>query len=108
MLTALERRVELRVEPYFEQGGDYLARLPRVLKDSDRNFEVRSAAFLSRYVGVLRFYVGEDWACDFVLDTTDVRRDRQQSPGLLLIVPADLAAWQLEHRQEDRGTPLAS
>ena len=94
-ITAIERRAELRVEPYFEQGGDYLARLPRVLKDPDRNFEVRSAAFLSRYVGVIRFYVGEDWVCDFVLDTTDVRRDRQRSPGLLLIIPADLAAWHL-------------
>lgn len=94
-LTAIERRAELRVEPYFEQGGDYLARLARVLKDTDRNVEIRSAAFLSRYVGVLRFYVGEEWTCDFVLDTTDVRRDPQQSSGLLLIVPADLAPWQL-------------
>ena len=79
-----------------------------MLKDPDRNFEIRSAAFLSRYVGVLRFYVGDELTCDFVLDTTDVRRDRQQSSGLLLIVPADLAPWQLvaERLQIEFGAEL--
>lgn len=94
MLTPIERREELRVEPYFERGGDYLGRLHGVLEDRDRNVAIRGAAFLSRYVGVLRFYVGDTWACDFVLDTTDVRRDRHRSPALLLVIPAALAAWE--------------
>lgn len=81
---AASRRDELRFEPFFALGGTYLAQLGDVLDDVARLTQIRREALLSRYVGVLRFFLGEEWMLDLVLDTTDVARSKDESSPVLL------------------------
>lgn len=89
-----ERRDELRIEPMFALGGDYLARMGQALSDPSRVARARRTALLSRYVGVLRFFVGDAWLLDVVLDTTDVKRDGHDNAPVLLLASADPALSQ--------------
>lgn len=82
-------RDELRVEPRFMLGGDYLATLGEVLRDPVRLAKIRRAAMLSRYVGLIRFSITDGWLCDLVVDTTDVRRDGAGAAPILVAVGRD-------------------
>ena len=73
----------LRATP-LRSGGTYLTQLGDVLDDVARLTQVRREALLSRYVGVLRFYLGDESMLDVVLDTTDVARRRDESSPVLL------------------------
>ncbi|MDQ3031385.1 MAG: hypothetical protein M3Y87_03140 [Myxococcota bacterium] len=87
--VAGRRRDSVRVEPFFALGGEYLANVGDVLRDSERLAELRRTALLSRYVGVLRFSLESDWFMDLVIDTTDVKRNRDDATPLLLATGAD-------------------
>lgn len=77
----------LYVEPRFALGGDYLAELHAKPIDSRRKVAFMTTALLSRYVGILSWFVGEHWICDVVYDTTDLRRDLLTGPPILGIIP---------------------
>jgi hypothetical protein len=87
--TAPADREALRWEPYITLGGTYLATIGDVLRDPDRATTLRSTCHLSRYVGVARFFVGDAWLCDLVMDTTDVKRSLGESAPLLAAVTCD-------------------
>lgn len=82
------RRDALRVEAFFALGGHYLRHLGDVLRGADRLTSLRRRAFLSRYVGVLRFGLDDGWFLDLVLDTTDVMRGRSEATPLVLATAA--------------------
>ena len=78
-------RHQLRVEPFYALGGSYLTRLGEVLKDPQRLAQCRRRAFLSRYVGVIRFFLADVWFFDIVVDTTDAQNQADGTPVLLMV-----------------------
>ena len=95
---------ELYVEPRFWLGGDYLAELYNRPIAPERIIELATTMLLSRYVGILSWWRGDDWICDVVYDTTDVRRDMRSAPPILGIIPRD-EGW-LESIERLRGATL--
>lgn len=95
------------VEPRFCLGGDYLAGLQESPLETRRLVALSTRLVLSRYVGVLRWYVGEDWICHIVYDTTDLRRDSRAHPPILALIPKD-SMWieRLETMRDIRFGPL--
>lgn len=82
----------LYLEPQFYLGGDYLTEVQGHGLGIDRSITISTRLVLSRYVGVLHWYVGDRWAGDAVYDTTDLRRDSKTRPPLLALIPKD-PAW---------------
>lgn len=93
-------RDRLRLEVFYALGGDYLRHVGDVLRDAGRLTGLRRTAFLSRYVGVLRFHVDDDWLLDLVLDTTDVMRGRSEATPLVLATAANESALASLHALE--------
>ncbi len=85
---AAARRHALRVEVSYALGGQYLRDVGEVLRDPTRLTNLRRQAFLSRYVGVLRFSLDDEWFLDLVMDTTDVMRGRSEATPLILATAA--------------------
>lgn len=92
-------RDQLRVDLFFMLGGRYLKE--RYLSGADpvRTRQFVQTAVLSRYVGVVRFLIGNEWFVDAICDSTDIERDRPRWAALLAMVanspnhvPA-LASW---------------
>lgn len=48
-----------------------------------------STLLLPRYIGVIRYSVGEDWFIDVLCDTTDIPRTPPEWAPALAFVPAD-------------------
>lgn len=96
----------LHVEPRFVLGGEYLRELQGKELDIERVVAISTQAVLSRYVGVLSWYVEDEWICDALYDTTDLRRDSKTHPPLIAIVPKD-PAWidSLENMRDARFGP---
>ncbi len=92
LAKTLEHEDGLHVEPRFALGGDYLAELHSKPIDAERKIAFVTTTLLSRYVGILSWFVGEEWICDVVHDTTDLRRDPLSEPPILGIIPR-YAAW---------------
>jgi hypothetical protein len=77
----------LYVEPRFMLGGEFLHLLHKRPIDRDRIVEICTTLMLSRYVGVLSWFRGDEWLIDAVYDTTDLRRGDVSRPPLLALVP---------------------
>lgn len=94
------------MEPQFFLGGDYVRDLQGRPIGTDRAVQISTALPLSRYVGVLSWFIGDDWICDAVYDTTDLRRDSRTRPPLIALVPKS-PAWieSLENMRAARFGP---
>jgi hypothetical protein len=82
-IVAADEAVNLNVEFQYERGGDYLANL------AGRTVAASSASFLrqvslSRWCGIVRWYFGDSQIAEFVYDTTDIVRLREEKGGTLL------------------------
>jgi hypothetical protein len=89
-----ERRDALRVDLRFALAGRYLRHLASRQMDRDRLYQFISNASFSRYIGIIRFSVSNEWLADVVVDTTDIRR-YDDIPSVLAAVP---------RREEDTAT----
>jgi len=89
-LVAVDLRPTIVMDARFELSGAYLRRTMSYDTDPRRIRQLCCNAVLSRYVGVVSFFVGDDeWYCDFVYDTTDLRRSRNGTvPSPLLAILA--------------------
>jgi len=77
----------LYVDPQFLLGGDYLRSLHGKPMDLERIVAICTTLTLSRYVGVISWFRGDEWLVDAVYDTTDLRRGDSSRPPLLALVP---------------------
>lgn len=94
-LAGQDRREALRLRFWFVQGGTYLsALLSKGTLEGKRASRFLSVALLPRYIGVIEAWVGTDWICDILLDSTDIRRRSPSPPPLIAVVP----------REPDNGT----
>jgi hypothetical protein len=74
MLVGAERATGLTVEGWFSQNGTYLSDLYELNTDPKRVETFVQQARLSRYVGVLRWFLDGEALADVVCDTTDIHR----------------------------------
>lgn len=88
-LRLLSGEDDLYVEPRFLLEGQYLRELEARRIEGARYVRVATTLLMSRYVGVLSWFVGDDWICDALYDTTDVRRDTKTRPPILALIPKD-------------------
>ena len=88
-ITLLSGSENLYVEPSFHLGGDFLQLLHDRPIDNERLVRISTQILLSRYVANLSWFDGEQWICDVVYDTTDLRRDGRSHPPVLGIFPGD-------------------
>lgn len=65
----------LAVELFFQRSGDYLTELYRLPADAQRLSSFQRRVALSRYVGVSRWYQGNELVLDAIWDTTDTLRE---------------------------------
>lgn len=87
-LLARERREEIRFELRFVLGGAYLAEISTLgIQDTARVQEFVTQTALPRYVGVVRYFVGDGAIGDVVCDTTDIYRDSSKYSSILALVP---------------------
>jgi hypothetical protein len=82
-----ERAAECRVETYFRLNGDYLSELYGLEIDAARLARFVKAARFSRYVGVIRYLVGDALIADLVVDTTDIARAHPSGAEILAVLP---------------------
>jgi hypothetical protein len=83
-----ERRDQLLLETCFSLGGSYLSSLYEGGLTPARAAEIARTVLLSRYVGVLRFCVDDEWLLDAVCDATDIHRDQPAWGSVLALIPA--------------------
>lgn len=88
----LQTGEELGFELFFERSGTYMRKLHSLQPDSDRLFRFLSTAALSRYVGVVRWYVNGEPVLDSLWDTTDTMREETLGAEHLI----GLVAWRPE------------
>jgi hypothetical protein len=87
MLSAADRE-RLNAEVFFAQGGRYQGQLLALgLAEPARVERFLSEVALSRYVGVVRFQLGDAALVDIVCDTTDIRRDHPRRGPVLAVLP---------------------
>ena len=65
---------DLRANFRYERAGDYLGKLSGRVGDPGIAAEFVSQVSLSRWCGIIRWYLGEEKLLEFVYDTTDVVR----------------------------------
>lgn len=88
VLTDPAERAALNVEVFFMHGGRYQRRLlSSGLEDPARVEQFLSGTALSRYVGIVRFQIGDGALVDIVCDTTDIRRDYPRRAPVLVVFP---------------------
>lgn len=76
LIVGPERDEMVTVDGWFEQNGDYLTRLLRIGASRARVARFVRALHPSRYIGVLRWTVGDALLADVLCDATDIPRDR--------------------------------
>lgn len=77
----------LTTECFFSLGGKYLSEVVMQELDTDRRVRFVTHARLSRYVGVVRFYLDRRWFLDVVVDTTDIYRHAPHLGAILALLP---------------------
>lgn len=77
----------LYVEPRFDLGGNYVDAVYALPIATERKVAIVTSMLLSRYVGILSWFLGNEWICDIIYDTTDLRRDMSSAPPILGIIP---------------------
>lgn len=89
LLVGGPQQEKVRVEPFFALGGDYASELLRGLPiHADRRAALLQQLLLSRYVGVIRFFLSDSWVLDAICDPTDILRDPPAFAHLLAFIPA--------------------
>jgi hypothetical protein len=83
-LAGESNRDRLRVDLRYAHAGRYLEELFGLGIAANRAAQVATTAVLPRYVGVVRFSLGDHWLVDVISDTTDIKRDAP-APILLAI-----------------------
>lgn len=78
---------DLLVEPRFMLGGEYLHSLHSLPMETRRKVDICTKLVMSRYVGVLSWFLGGEWILDAVYDTTDLRRGDASRPPILALLP---------------------
>lgn len=95
-LVGAARKPSIRVEPFFSPGGDYCTEVLRFLPLTPaRVAAILQGLRLSRYVGVIRFYLQDDWILDALVDPTDILRDGPGFAALIACIPASDAQVEL-------------
>jgi hypothetical protein len=94
---------QLSVEPFFVLGGEYIRRLRSRPLARERVVRLCMSLTLSRYVGVISWFLAGEWIVDVVYDTTDLRRSDSSRPPALALIPRN-STWcpQLEKLRELR------
>lgn len=83
-----ERATELEVDLSFQLCGDYVRELYESgLPEVSPLIEFVTTVPLSRYVGIVRFFLGSEALVDVVCDTTDIDRSRPKFSGVLAFLP---------------------
>ena len=77
----------LYVDPRFMLGGEFLRSLHDRPMARDRIVTICTTLTLSRYVGVISWFHGDEWILDAAYDTTDLRRGDISRPPLLALLP---------------------
>jgi hypothetical protein len=79
---------QLQVELRFKLSGKYVGELLDLGAASPETIaEFAAGAALPRYVGIIRFLVGEEAIGDIVCDTTDIHRTHPRFGSILGLVP---------------------
>jgi hypothetical protein len=86
-IVGQEKRGQLLVDLRFCLAGDCLALLYNSDIPADRFANFARQAVLSRYVGLISFFVGDDLLAHVLCDSTDMRRNAPASAPLLSIIP---------------------
>lgn len=84
-----DRRDALVVDTFVALSGSYLAEALALPIATARKVALATTAVLSRYIGVVRFSVGDEWFCDVVYDGTEIRRDAPTAAPVLAVVTAE-------------------
>jgi hypothetical protein len=87
-IVGAELRDSLRVDLQFALSGDYQRELLRLgVDDPARVAKFVSTAALPRYVGRVRFFVGDAALGDVICDTTDIFREQPKYGSILALFP---------------------
>jgi hypothetical protein len=89
MLVEPSRRDRITVELKFVRGGKYVADAMSAGLAKDRAATFAARAHLSRYVGIIRFHVGDEWLLDFACDTTEILRSSPPLASVIAVVTRD-------------------
>lgn len=82
------QRDELRVELAFVQAGRYLRNIYRIQgADLARMGAFARTIVPSRYIGRMRFFLGDGVLADVVCDTTDIARDVPRHSPIIGVLP---------------------
>ena len=82
-----EQRERLRVDFRFTLSGDYLRELYMLGLPAPQVEAFMRAVTLSRYVGVIRFFLDDEALADVLCDTTDIARDTPPGSPVLAFIP---------------------
>lgn len=74
------------IEVFFQRSGEYLGSLYTYGLDADRLIRFQKTIALSRYVGIVRWSVGNKFVLDGIWDTTDRLREEQFAEHMLGLV----------------------
>jgi hypothetical protein len=74
---------KLNVQTWFSLNGDYLKSLFQLQPDPERVTAFVKTIRLSRYVGVIRWHLGDEVLADAVCDTTDIHREDRPYASVL-------------------------
>ena len=85
-LVTAPRATGLSAEAWFTQNGSYLEDLYETGANPERIERFVRTVRLSRYVGILRWFLDGEALADVVCDTTDVRRDAIPYAQVLAII----------------------
>lgn len=80
----------IHAEPSFMLGGEYLHCLHHRPLQEARAVELCTPLSLSRYVGVISWFLHGEWVLDAVYDTTDLRRGDVSRPPMLALIPCNI------------------
>jgi hypothetical protein len=82
---AAEHRDDIRVDLRFALSGTYLRELYSEGLGGARTRRIATRVDLSRYVAIVEFSAGDSRILQAVFDTTDIRREDESMPVLLLV-----------------------
>lgn len=85
------RRDQIALLARFVPNGDYRSEAWSLGLEPRRAYALAAGLLLSRYVGVLRFMVGDAWIADVLCDVTDLNRRDPKWGSVVALVAADTA-----------------
>lgn len=88
-LVGTEHTDRITIEGSFLLNGEYLKKLYGCGVDAERVVAMVQATHLSRYVGVLRWYLGGEPLAEVICDTTDIFRESDPYGAVLSVLLYD-------------------